>query len=45
MIMVATLAVGTMAVSYEYAFARPVAAHNPCLINPNVKSHNPNCGR
>ena len=29
MLMVATLAIATIAVSYEYAFAKPTRAHTP----------------
>jgi hypothetical protein len=44
MIMVATLVLGTVAVSYEYAFAaRPAAPPIPCG-NTNVGTHNPHCG-
>jgi hypothetical protein len=44
MIMVATLVLGTVAVSYEYAFAtpRPRAIHPGC-DHEAAAQHNPNC--
>jgi hypothetical protein len=44
MIMVASLDVGTVALNYDLAFAKPVRAHSPCekLV---VFEHNPNCQR
>ena len=45
MIAVATLVLGTVAVSYQYAFAvrSPRVAHDPCA-KPVVFENNPNCG-
>jgi hypothetical protein len=41
---IAALVLGTVAVSYEYAFAaRPAAPPIPCG-NTNVGTHNPHCG-
>ena len=44
MIMVGALVLGTVAVSYQYAFAvrPPRVAHDPCA-KIVVSDHNPNC--